>query len=123
MQELAKYFFFRAKPLSRKQQIFFLGDFSTKQKVRQFKLSLFEVLACYFPQQTDYLHWNYRNRYAATSFLRLMLMYSACWSNIQNNPQNELSTHFKNSLKSTLNISLQNINAKSYGYQELPKVI
>lgn len=52
-----------------------------------------------------------------------MLMYSACWSTIQNNPQSELSTHFKNSLKSTLNIFLQNINAKSYGCWELPKVI
>lgn len=49
-------------------------------------------------------------------------MYSACWSNIQNDPQNEPSAHFRNSLKSTLNIVLQNINAKLYNCQELSKV-
>ena len=54
MQELGKHLFFRAN-LSAGSNTPLLGNFSTKSEAREFKLTLFEVLACYSPQWTDNL--------------------------------------------------------------------
>lgn len=123
---ISKIFIFQSRISKQKSTKHCQRIFSAKHEARQFKLSLFEVLVYYTPttcpnELITYLGIT-ENRYVSTSFLRQTLTYSACWINIQKNPQNELSTPLKNHLKSTLHIFLQNVNAKSYGFKNLPKV-